>query len=209
MTDQVGDRQAAELVLASLQIERVALDKLAVYADLLQGHRLVGLSTLPVLWTRHFVDSARLLPFCQGRSGPLVDIGSGAGFPGMVLAILGCLDVHLVEPRRSRATFLANVSRETSTPVTIHKAPIAQISLAAGFAQVITARAVTNLSALIAWSAPFYAPSTVGLFFKGARYAEDLRQAQQNHPNYRFTIVRENPQLAQYSRGVLIQVVAK
>ena len=85
-------------------VSRETLQKLELYAQLLVKWQtsvgLVGKSTIPDLWRRHRLDSAQLLALAPTNSISWLDIGSGAGFPGMVLSILGASDVHLVESNR-------------------------------------------------------------------------------------------------------------
>ena len=95
---------------AATSVSRETLDRLRLYADLLikwqKSLNLVGRSTIGDLWRRHMLDSAQLLPFIPARTTRLLDLGSGAGFPGMVLAILGVRGVELVESDQKKAVFL-------------------------------------------------------------------------------------------------------
>jgi 16S rRNA (guanine527-N7)-methyltransferase len=130
---------------------------------------LVGPDTLADIWSRHMLDSAQLVPLLPPGAATLVDIGSGAGFPGLVIAIMTSLRVTLVESDRRKAVFLGEVSRETSTPVeilsrraeSVHKDP----------ADVITARALAPLPQLLTLSRGFSGTGTVYLLPKG-RHAE-------------------------------------
>lgn len=151
-------------------------DRLLRYADVLQRWQrrinLVGPSTLGDVWRRHFLDSAQLLPLLPPRTRVLVDLGSGAGFPGMVLAIFGVPEVHLIEADQRKAIFLAEVSRETLTPVTIHPQRIDQVPSFP--ADAITARALAPLATLLRLAAPFAVPHTVAVFPKGRDVDKEL-----------------------------------
>src|SRR3954469_13124540 len=99
-------------------VSRETRERLDIYADLLRKWQrsinLVGPRTVGDLWNRHFLDSAQLLPLMPPGVSVLVDFGSGAGFPGLVLAILGVKQVHLIESDQRKATFLREVARATA-----------------------------------------------------------------------------------------------
>ena len=129
-------------------------------------------STLADPWRRHVLDSAQLYRHLPDRGGGLVDLGSGAGFPGLVLAILGAPDVHLIESDRRKAQFLREAARVTGTPATVHARRIEEV---APFpAATVTARALAPLPKLLDYAEPFLAPETVCLFLKGAGAKEEL-----------------------------------
>ncbi|HTY69482.1 MAG TPA: 16S rRNA (guanine(527)-N(7))-methyltransferase RsmG [Alphaproteobacteria bacterium] len=152
---------------------------------------LIGPATVKDIWSRHFLDSAQLYPLLaashKGRRGPAVlyDLGSGAGFPGLVLALMARgagqpLDVHLVESDRRKAAFLAEMCRETglARAVTIHALRIEALPLERlPRADVVTARALAALSELLTLAAPLLGPHGIALFLKGAKAADELTQA--------------------------------
>ena len=111
---------------ALTKVSREKIERLQCYAALLCQWQarinLVGESTLVDLWRRHFWDSAQLLQIFPRNYHCLVDIGSGAGFPGLVLAILREGDIHLVEANARKGIFLHEAARITRTSVTIHTA---------------------------------------------------------------------------------------
>lgn len=174
-----------------LQVSHETLARLERYAALLikwnRAINLVGRRSLDDLWRRHFWDSAQLLAPLRER-GPaektepvILDLGSGAGFPGMVLAILGAGKVHLVEADRKKAAFLREVSRETGAPVTVHTCRIE--ALKPFPVDVVTARALAPLPRLLDYAMPFLDQVTggrrpLGLFLKGASVAQELTDAQ-------------------------------
>ena len=158
---------------------RETLDRFRAYADLLcrwqKAINLVGSSTLPDLWRRHFDDSAQLFPMLPIGARSLVDLGSGAGLPGLVLALMGAPGVHLIESDRRKAAFLREVARATAAPVQIHAARIESVPAFA--ADVVTARACAPLDRLLDLSAPFRHSDTLGLFLKGKTVNQELTQA--------------------------------
>lgn len=161
-------------LLAPLALPEAVLAKLQLYADMLvkwqKSINLVGPDTIPSLWRRHFLDSAQLFPLLPQPVHRLVDMGSGAGFPGLVLAVLGVADVHLIESDARKCAFLREVARVTDTPVTIHTKRIEKVPGLA--ADVVTARALASLDKLLAWAEPHLLPGGHCLFLKG-RGAED------------------------------------
>lgn len=167
-------------------VSRETVARLEVYAAALRKWQpainLVGKATLDDLWRRHMLDSTQLLallPAPPGTSlgGPLVDLGSGAGFPGLVLAICGVPDVHLVESDQRKAVFLAEVARLTETPVTLHRTRIESVTPFP--AAVVTARALAPLDGLLGWAARFSAENTVALFHKGRDWRRELTLAEE------------------------------
>jgi 16S rRNA (guanine527-N7)-methyltransferase len=165
-----------EAALAGLGATPAALERLRTYAALLcrwQGAiNLVAPDSLDHLWRRHLLDSAQLVPLLPPGCRSLVDLGSGAGFPGMVLAILGVPEVHLIERDRRKAVFLRQVSRETRTLVTVHDSPIETVRPFA--ADVVTARALAPLPRLLPLARRFAGPDTVCLLPKGRRVEKEL-----------------------------------
>ncbi|HJU15990.1 MAG TPA: 16S rRNA (guanine(527)-N(7))-methyltransferase RsmG [Stellaceae bacterium] len=136
---------------------------------------LVGRATLADPWRRHILDSAQLLPFVPAGTKSLVDLGSGAGFPGLVLAILGVSGVELIEADLRKGAFLREAARVAAAPVTIH-ARRSEMVPARAF-DVVTARALAPLDRLLALAEPFLGPATLCLFLKGERAAEELAAA--------------------------------
>lgn len=139
---------------------------------------LVAPGTLPNLWTRHFADSAQILDVFP-KINRWADLGSGAGFPGMVLAI--CLkdrpgaQIHLIESDQRKASFLRAVSRETGAPAEIHLGRIEnELPLLEGRVDAISARALAPLSQLVDWSRELLLKSAVGVFLKGEDWEAEL-----------------------------------
>lgn len=163
-------------------VSRETLEKLEAYEALLRKWQkainLVGPNTLDDVPERHFFDSAQIFRYIPDVDVRLADLGSGAGFPGMVLAMLGVKDVHLVESDIRKATFLREVSRETETPVTIHDVRIEDCKIEN--VDVISARALAPLTDLLGHAARLATPghSFYCLFAKGLQYREEIEKAQ-------------------------------
>lgn len=136
---------------------------------------LVSSATLPLIWSRHIVDSAQLLDHAPAE-GLWVDIGSGAGFPGMIVALLTDRPVALIEPRRKRADFLkaAVATLGLESRVTVHIAKAETVALRAA---VISARAVAALPDLLGLALPLSTANTCFVFPKGRTAREEVAAA--------------------------------
>ncbi|WP_245903372.1 16S rRNA (guanine(527)-N(7))-methyltransferase RsmG [Humitalea rosea] len=137
---------------------------------------LVSRADVADLRQRHIEDSAQLLPLLPAGDGPAADLGSGAGFPGLVLAILTTRPWHLVEVDRRKAAFLATAAGELGLDhVRIHVARIEDVVLPP--LAVVTARALAPLPELLAHAARLLAPEGVALFPKGRSVQDELTAA--------------------------------
>ena len=168
---------------AEFDVSRETLAKLDRYAELLidwqQRMNLVGSSTLPLMWDRHFRDSAQLLPIA-GTGQRWLDIGAGAGFPGLVLAILDpTASLVLVESITKKCRFLTEVANETATAGSITVANARVEALAGSKFDIITARATASVETLFDWSLRFAGSGTRWILPKGARVQEELASAAQ------------------------------
>ncbi len=160
-------------------VSRETLARLEAYATLLQQWQrainLVGESTLGDVWRRHFLDSAQLLRFLPQPPCCVADLGSGAGFPGLVLAILGAGEVHLIEADSRKSAFLREALRVTHTPAILHEERVERV---AGIkVDVVTARGLASLNQLIAFALPLLRPGGTCLFSRGRGSEEELTQA--------------------------------
>jgi len=160
-------------------VSRETLDRLRAYADLLVKWQakinLVGPDTIPSLWTRHLLDSAQVFPILPQPIHRLVDMGCGAGFPGLVLAIMGVPDVHLIESDSRKCAFMREVARVTGTAVTIHNARIEAVEPLG--ASVVTARALAPLGKLLGWAERHLLPDGHCVFLKGRGGEDELTEA--------------------------------
>lgn len=138
---------------------------------------LVSETTLEDLAVRHFLDSAQLIKYIQNRNIKLVDMGSGAGFPGLILAMMGVGEVHLIESDIRKATFLREVSRETSTKVFVHDDRVEDVVLEN--IDFITARALAPLNDLFVMVSKLSPPDhpVTCLFMKGEKTEEEIKKA--------------------------------
>jgi 16S rRNA (guanine527-N7)-methyltransferase len=166
---------------ALTNVSRETLARLEAYAELLRrwsgAINLVSRDTLDDIWRRHFLDAAQLCDFLPRVTASLIDLGSGAGFPGLVLAILGVPGVELIESDFRKATFLREAARITDSLVEIHPRRIEAVPARA--VDVVTARACAPLDRLLSLSERFIGANTRCLFLKGARIEEELTAARQ------------------------------
>jgi len=177
-----GDReQALRLTPVSREIA-ARLDRLVeMLLDWQQRINLVAPSTIPTVWTRHITDSLQLLDLAPDAK-TLVDLGSGAGFPGLVIACALADDpqaiVHLVESNGKKANFLREAAIHTGVPAKIHHVRIEDF--AKNFdarPDVITARALAPLSEILGLAYPLSKTGAQGLFLKGQDVASELTEA--------------------------------
>lgn len=163
-------------------VSRETLERLDAHVALVKRWQrtinLVGAASMADVWRRHVLDSAQLFPLVPESCRRLVDLGSGAGFPGLVLAIMGVRGVELIESNGRKCAFLAEAAHRAEAAVTIRNARVETLSAAP--ADVVTARACAPLPRLLDYAERFLAPTTVCLFLKGARVDEELTEAAKN-----------------------------
>lgn len=157
-------------------VSRETLTRLQAYVHLLTAWNrrinLVSPNTIGDVWRRHILDSAQLAPLLPAGTRVVVDIGSGAGLPGLVLAILGVPQVHLIESDQRKAAFLREAQRMTDAPVTIHAQRVEQIPPL--IADAVVARAVAPVDKLLLMVDKFCGNHTICLFLKGKTVEEEL-----------------------------------
>ena len=161
-------------------VSRETLDKLTAYVELLgQWNRrinLVSANTMGDVWRRHILDCAQLAKHLPRQTRVVVDLGAGAGLPGLILAAMGVPEMHLVESDLRKTAFLREAARIMDVPVTLHPDRIEKLT---GFAaDAVVARACASLTQLIDYTEKFLSPKTVCLFLKGESAAEELSLAQ-------------------------------
>lgn len=181
-------------------VSRETLSSLQRYCDLIMAWQskmnLVAPSTIDDIWFRHFFDSAQLAKYIQPDLGDhsvghgcddvrteiCVDIGSGAGFPGLILALLGVRPLHLVESNKRKAIFLNEAARVLGLnrdDCVVHSVRAQSVSTTlVGTAAVVTARALTRLTDLLGLAAPLLAPGGVCVFPKGRLWRGELAEAE-------------------------------
>ncbi|WP_294122288.1 16S rRNA (guanine(527)-N(7))-methyltransferase RsmG [Sphingomonas sp.] len=161
-------------------VPRETFERLERYVELLldenERQNLISRSTTDEVWQRHILDSAQIVPFAPRSDSSWLDIGSGAGLPGLVVAILTKGPVTLVEPRKLRADFLQRVADALglSDRVAVHAAKAERIT---GSFDVITARAVSSLDDLLRISRHLSTDKTRWLFPKGKSAQSELDEA--------------------------------
>ncbi len=158
-------------------VSRETLDRLKSFVDYLTQWQsklnLIGASEIDHIWDRHILDCAQLVPWIKPIHGPKIDLGSGAGFPGMVLAILGVLDFTLIESNTRKCVFLRQAARLTETSVEIFEGRVEDYESPEP-AHVITARALAPLDKLFAMASPLLAADGVCVFLKGQNFKQEL-----------------------------------
>lgn len=166
---------------AAPHVSRETFQCLEIYHDLLQRwskiKNLVAPNTLEHIWDRHFVDSLQIAPLIEGRR-MIVDLGSGAGFPGLILAMQlrdqdGVM-VHLIESDNRKCAFLREVIRATGAAAVVHCGRIEQVIQTLPTPDVVTARALASLTTLVRLSGPLIAAGALGVFLKGQDYRSEL-----------------------------------
>ena len=182
MATPTDDKHAA---LALVPVSRETEARLDRYAELLQlwqaKTNLVAPSTLPALWTRHIADSLQLVRLAPGGR-TWVDLGSGGGFPGIVLAC-GMADradgiVHLVERNAKKAAFLREALRVTGGRGTVHLTDIGDfVDSFTGNVDCVTARALASLNVLLGFAEPLVQKGAKALFLKGQDVESELTEA--------------------------------
>ena len=174
----LGPQGFAEII----PVSRETLARLEACAELLTRWsariNLVGRDTIADLWRRHILDSAQLRAFVPDRARSMIDLGSGAGLPGLVLAILGVPGVELVEADSRKCAFLREAARITEAAVTLRPCRIEAVSPHP--VDVVTARACAPLDRLLGFAEPFLAPNSECLFLKGERVEEELTLARKH-----------------------------
>lgn len=167
-----------------LTVPRETIARLETHRRLLaewsERMNLVGPNELELFWSRHALDSAQLIKFAS-QAKRWVDLGSGAGFPGLVVAAFLAdqpdTAMHLVESTGKKAAFLRSVAEEAGLPVKVFNQRIEDFGAGEGLYQVVTARALAPLNRLIPYAKPILDRGAIGLFHKGADLDAELTAA--------------------------------
>ena len=166
-------------------VSRETFEKLSVFHNTLlkwqNSINLISGSTINNIWERHILDSAQLFKFVRDIDGNILDFGSGAGFPGLVLAIMGKKNVHLVESDHKKCVFLKEISMLTEIDITIHNCRIENLRFIN--VDLVTCRALAPLNKLIQYVETYIRKSSKHnhlfpklLFLKGKSYKSELSQ---------------------------------
>ena len=156
--------------------------RLRAFADLLLKWNatlnLIAARDSAVVWERHIADSLQLVPLMPAGLERAVDLGSGGGFPGLVLAIATGVRFDLIESDRRKASFLRTAVLETGAPATVYAVRIENAAVPQ--AGLVTARALAPLPRLLPLAARYLASDGVCLFLKGAKVEEELAEARRD-----------------------------
>lgn len=178
---------ASELSVGGINVSRETFDTLVAYEALVrrwnQAINLVSKSSLDGIWSRHILDSAQIFSHCPPDARTWADLGSGGGFPGIVIAILAKelkpdLRVTLVESDLRKATFLRQAASTLKLPLVVLSSRIEAVEPLE--ADVLSARALASLSELLAFSSVHLSKGGTAIFPKGARYKDELVEAQRS-----------------------------
>ncbi len=183
--------------------DKEVCDSLERYADILKKWQkrfnLVGQKTLNDLWRRHFLDSAQLLPLIPQKQASIVDLGSGAGFPGLVLSIMGRMPVHLVESDANKTEFLRQVIRETKAAAILHRTRIEHYD--GPKASTVVSRACAPISRLLDYASNICTTNARLLFLKGRNWRSELMESQDKwNVNYKSHASCTNPD------GIILEI---
>lgn len=200
-----------DIVLKQLHLPKQVVENLDRYVELLEQEQsklnLIGKSTLPIVWTRHVLDSAQLFKNLLPTDKTVLDLGSGAGFPALILAIMDLehkYDFHLVESDGKKCAFLNKIIDACNLNAEVHNERIEQMEMFG--ADVITARALAPLDQLIKYAYPFLKTKTRCLFMKGAKVDEELEPA---FKKYRFHVEKIQSVTSEEGTILLLSEVKK
>ncbi len=140
-----------------------------------QNFNFIGKSTILDVWERHILDSAQLMRFIPNKNFKFADIGSGAGFPGMVLSILGLREIHLIEKAFRKADFLRKVKSFSANRVFVHQAKLEEMAVVEF--DCIVSRALAPLPKLLEYMSKFLKKDGYGLFLKGKNLPQEIIDA--------------------------------
>ena len=170
-------------------VSRETFEKLSIFCKTLikwqNSINLISKSSIKNIWERHLLDSAQLYKHIKDINGNILDFGSGAGFPGLVLAIMGKKNIHLIESDQKKCVFLKEIAMLTDTNITIHNCRIENLSFIN--VDLITCRALAPLNKLVDYVETFVSKSSDKkqtfpklLFLKGKNYKDELLQLRKN-----------------------------
>jgi 16S rRNA (guanine527-N7)-methyltransferase len=176
-------QQGLAMIRNHLGVSRETEDRLVTYVDLLMKWQrkinLVGGKTLEDVWLRHILDSAQIYPLMSGEEVKIMDVGSGAGLPGLIVAILRAGEyggeaqpVTTVESDQRKCAFLATAARECGVTITIENKRLELLS--PQHPDVITARALASLEKLLQWTRAQHHANLKCVFLKGVKLDEEL-----------------------------------
>ena len=167
----------------NLGVSRESLTRLealvAVTSAWQERMNLVAPSTLPEIWNRHILDSVQILRLLPRNTKHIADLGSGGGYPGLVLAAIHPAVIHMFEANAKKVAFLQEALRQMGVAAHVHRERLAQniVPNIMPDVQAVTARAFAPLTELLGYAAPFMARGAMGLFHKGQDVDTELTVA--------------------------------
>ena len=188
-------------IIKDLSLTGKQQKKLEDYIEALKDYNahtnLVGRSTLINPWKEHILDSLQILPFIKDKKLSILDMGTGAGLPGLALNILGCENVSLVDSNGKKIFFLKQVKKKLNLNVRIFLKRIERLENLKY--DILTSRALANLEKLLSYSQKFIKKNTVLIFLKGKAVNDELTDARKN---WKFTL--EKKQSISDQRGTIL-----
>ena len=185
-----------------IDVSRETQERLEVFVALLKKWNthinLVSSGDIQKIWERHILDSVQIVPLLRGQKH-FIDMGSGGGFPGVVIGLVTGIPGILIEAHQKKVAFLREAIRVTEANLTVIGERLERVKIDP--APVVTARALAPLKKLLDWACPFLTPHGMGLFLKGQQVAEEIKEAQ-HHWQMRVDIY---PSLLS-SEGTLLKV---
>lgn len=170
-------------IISDYNLHSQSFERLGVFVSLLQkwssAYNLIGPNEFDQIWERHILDSVQLATYLPplSRNPRIVDLGSGAGFPGVILALLGYSDVYLVEKSQKKTMFLETVSRETEVPFRVVQSRIEDSYSIFSNADIVTSRALSDLTTLLKYSHTIMHERSFCLFLKGSALQDEIIEA--------------------------------
>lgn len=197
----------ASSIFDRFDVSRESRPRLERYVELLLSWQkrinLIGPATASVVWERHILDSLQLLPLLPKGTRAIAELGSGAGIPGLVVAIAADLEAHLYESNGKKAAFLREAARQTGTRAHVHMVRLETLRTERTLPAVdcVLARALAPLPLLLDYAEPFLAQGARGLFHKGQDIDVELTEA----TKYWKMKITKHASLCD-SRGVILEV---
>jgi 16S rRNA (guanine527-N7)-methyltransferase len=194
-------------LLDRFNVSRESRQKIQTYVSLLltwqQRINLIGPTTVGSVWSRHICDSLQLLPLLPKDTRSIAELGSGAGIPGLVLAMAAGFQAHLYESNGKKAAFLREAARQTGTQVTVHNVRLETLTGKADLPRVqcVVARALAPLPLLLDYAEPFLSKGAIGFFHKGQDVDVELTEATKY---WRMGLTTHPSQCD--SRGVILEI---
>ena len=169
-------------------VSRETYEKFKIFNETLikwqKSINLISSSTLENIWSRHILDSAQLYKYTQSINGNILDFGSGAGFPGLILAMMGNKNINAVESDEKKCIFMKEVARLSNTKIKVHNSRIEKLKFINP--ELITARALAPLKNLIEYVENYMIKKDNPkqnfpklLFLKGKNYKQELLELKQ------------------------------